>query len=251
MHRGGHKRGNEETRVPDCSVFAPPEKRLKPTTFASTNIIERLSDENDGNRLSQRQKQIDFGKNTLAYERYAREVPRHYRGNEAPWTPDIADPISKRRFDGKVKQWRRDLHEWENDHPGEAAEPADRATERLSEKSASSSVIAGLSGCATSFDDFLSGHLEEDEEEEEEEEEGKPVGIPVGSSAFAPSATPSPPAVPPSEVPAAVVPPSAVAEESAGAASGGSLRSRLNQFKGSKTAQGGSIFAAFDDAGLV
>ena len=32
--------------------------------------------ETDAHRLAQRQKQIDFGKNTLGYQRFTEEVPR-------------------------------------------------------------------------------------------------------------------------------------------------------------------------------
>lgn len=43
--------------------------------------VDTASDEEDGpesnpQRLLQRQKQVDFGKNTIGYERYVQAVPR-------------------------------------------------------------------------------------------------------------------------------------------------------------------------------
>jgi len=31
-----------------------------------------------------------------------------------PRTPDVKERISKRRFDGKVRAWRRALHSWDD-----------------------------------------------------------------------------------------------------------------------------------------
>lgn len=69
--------------------------------------------ETDPRKLRQRQKQIDYGKNTLGYEKYARDVPRSKRGNEDPRTPDKYRVCSKRAFEGLLKVWRRRLHEWD------------------------------------------------------------------------------------------------------------------------------------------
>eukprot|EP01018_Ginkgo_biloba_P035705 Gb_35891 [translate_table: standard] len=66
--------------------------------------------ETDAHRLSQRQKQIDYGKNTLGYERYMELVPRKQRKGSDPQTPDMNQACSKRRWDGRVRQWRRLLH---------------------------------------------------------------------------------------------------------------------------------------------
>ena len=71
--------------------------------------------ETDAHRIQQRLKQIEYGKNTLGYERYRREARK--RGRDGPKTPDVHEKISKRAFDGKVKAWRRALHDWEQAHP--------------------------------------------------------------------------------------------------------------------------------------
>ena len=64
--------------------------------------------ETDPHRLSQRQKQVDIGKNTRAYVRYIELVPKHRRrwfGKKPvdPTTPDVAQICSKRAFDGQVR----------------------------------------------------------------------------------------------------------------------------------------------------
>lgn len=70
--------------------------------------------ESDTRRLSQRQKQIDYGKNTLGYERYLELVPRNKRRRFVhPQTPDIKQVCSKRSWDGQVRKWRTRLHDFD------------------------------------------------------------------------------------------------------------------------------------------
>lgn len=64
-------------------------------------------------RVRQRLKQIQFGKNTLGYERYISLVPKNKRVKGDPRTPDIHKNCSKRSWDGLVRQWRRQLHRWD------------------------------------------------------------------------------------------------------------------------------------------
>ena len=74
------------------------------------------SEEDDPRRLEMRQKQIDFGYNTLGYARYVELVPKTRRSrdkNKHPRTPDVKQVCSKRSFDGQVKKWRRLLHAWD------------------------------------------------------------------------------------------------------------------------------------------
>eukprot|EP00041_Stephanoeca_diplocostata_P034582 m.1186232 g.1186232 ORF g.1186232 m.1186232 type:complete len:276 (+) comp24546_c0_seq23:150-977(+) len=69
--------------------------------------------EADPKRLMQRQKQIDFGKNTTGYDLYRKAVPKHARKREHPRTPDKYDACSKRAFAGRILQWRKALHAWD------------------------------------------------------------------------------------------------------------------------------------------
>jgi len=71
--------------------------------------------ETDKHRLEQRLKQIQFGYNSAAYDRYISFVPKGKRQgiNEHPRTPDPYQEQSKRAFDGRMAKWRRDLHKWD------------------------------------------------------------------------------------------------------------------------------------------
>lgn len=76
--------------------------------------------ETDPHRLSQRQRQIDFGKNTIGYQRFVEAYPvKHRRPKEVPRTPDVHKKCSKRAFDGLVRVWRRRLHEWDMPEGGD------------------------------------------------------------------------------------------------------------------------------------
>ena len=68
------------------------------------------------NRLNNRQRQIEIGKSTLGYYKYTKRIPKEKRGPNLqahPRTPDIKLLISKRSFEGRVKAWRRMLHNWD------------------------------------------------------------------------------------------------------------------------------------------
>lgn len=73
----------------------------------------RVTTETDPRRLSQRRKEISYGKNTLGYDRYTRLVPKARRKPGHPRTPDPTLKVSKRQFDGLVRAWRRKLHDWD------------------------------------------------------------------------------------------------------------------------------------------
>ena len=67
-------------------------------------------------QLGWRVKQIDIGKSTPAYARFASEFPKHRRRRDHPTTPDPYDArMSKRQYEGRVKAWKRSLHELNND----------------------------------------------------------------------------------------------------------------------------------------
>lgn len=80
--------------------------------------------------LQNRQKQIDYGKNTIGYDEYIRQIPRDERLPHMPQTPDKLQDCSKRSWDGQVRKWRRALHRYDppvefssDDEIGELLQP--------------------------------------------------------------------------------------------------------------------------------
>ncbi|BFF92587.1 histone RNA hairpin-binding protein [Drosophila madeirensis] len=86
------------------------EKRVRHNSYTSSTSSSSSYTETDPAVLSRRQKQIDYGKNTAAYERYNEMVPKGTRSREDPRTPNKYGKYSRRAFDGLVKIWRKSLH---------------------------------------------------------------------------------------------------------------------------------------------
>ncbi|XP_025199452.1 histone RNA hairpin-binding protein [Melanaphis sacchari] len=75
----------------------------------------KLERETDPNILARRQKQIDFGKNTIGYVKYLEQVPKHERSKRHPKTPPKNLKYTRRAWDGLIKNWRVKLHLWDPD----------------------------------------------------------------------------------------------------------------------------------------
>lgn len=69
--------------------------------------------ENDQQVISRRQKQLDYGKNTIGYQAYLTKVPKSNRSRENPVTPDKFVKYSRRSWDQQVKIWRKKIHEFD------------------------------------------------------------------------------------------------------------------------------------------
>jgi len=88
------------------------------SSSSSSSNINRVSlIETNPNMLKQRQKQIDYGKNTIGYDNYVKTVRkrdrRGYTHNE-PGTPKIDRKYSRRQWLGILGAWRRCLHAYDD-----------------------------------------------------------------------------------------------------------------------------------------
>jgi histone RNA hairpin-binding protein len=124
-----------------------PEERERSLSSASTSGSTGSSEkhppnfevETDPVILVRRRKQIEYGKNTEAYEKYSKTVPRESREDFHPRTPNMRRKYSRRAWDGLIKQWKIKLHVWTNASNG----PTD--TDRTATPSENESFTSGES----------------------------------------------------------------------------------------------------------
>lgn len=89
--------------------FASP-KRITNRQYNNIGVLSP----NTADRQRRRQRQIMKGKTTIGYKNYLRLTPKNRRTRNMPRTPNYTEDISKRRFDGRIRAWRRALHQWDN-----------------------------------------------------------------------------------------------------------------------------------------
>lgn len=108
------KKATKEKLKSDSRENSSSRKRYKPNTDGKTRAPKKtLEVETEPSILIRRQKQIDYGKNTIGYYNYTQQVPIDQRTKEHPKTPDKFTKYSRRSWDTLIKMWRIKLHEYD------------------------------------------------------------------------------------------------------------------------------------------
>jgi len=103
-------RSNKENEGPNTGKSTTPvrDRSMSPKPIE----IEQNAD-----TLIRRQKDIDYGKNTVEYQEFVNNVPKKDRLNNQPWTPDKYEKMTRRNWDKQTKIWRKQLHYWRDPKP--------------------------------------------------------------------------------------------------------------------------------------
>lgn len=106
----------EELEVQTKELNEYVEKVSKKFNIDKEKLVKNM--ETDAECLRKRQKKINLGKVTPEYQRYILEVNKGKRRSYHPRTPNKFRRCSRRKFDGLIKKWRKQLHMWDEDPEG-------------------------------------------------------------------------------------------------------------------------------------
>lgn len=106
-HRHHHREQREGRQHRSSSARQSSSKPISSRTIQPTEL------ESNPDVLKRRQKDVDFGKNTIGYQNYVQFVPRVNRTKVDPQTPDKFIKFSRRSWDQQVKIWRQKLHAYD------------------------------------------------------------------------------------------------------------------------------------------
>ncbi|CAN8075252.1 unnamed protein product [Agarophyton chilense] len=150
MDRTPNPRKSQAPRSGFGSNNARPLKRHRPWSETVERFALANGVETDEHRLFQRQKQIAYGKNTLAYDRFIAACPREKRKKGDPMTPLIRQKCSKRSFMGQVTSWKKKIYAFVAELDPEAAVDADATADATVD----AKVDVTADGCLLDGDDF-------------------------------------------------------------------------------------------------
>jgi len=147
---------DEETircsRCPQCNrtwQLPEPQSGYCSNCNCAVEVVAEDSEATWERREAARRRQIEIGKARPEYKRYLEKVPKEFRDEDQPSTPNPRDRVSKRQFDRALGEWRRRLHEWDAEF-GWGPEGHEASQRQLSSESfqQSQSAASGQHGLA-------------------------------------------------------------------------------------------------------
>ncbi|KAL5971752.1 Histone RNA hairpin-binding protein [Taenia solium] len=90
------------------------EEKLRRRYSEQGDFTGEIELERRRSELLRRQRDIDVGKTTEKYAEYVLKIPKPEREKHHPRTPNKFRVVSRRGWDGMIRKWRRDIHNYEN-----------------------------------------------------------------------------------------------------------------------------------------